>query len=185
MTLHLVTCHGPTLIAAASGFTRIPGWLGVAVAAVVLAPGASVAESVTVSIDDVTPPLASVDAGGRVTFVNAIEGDTVSVSVPSIGLLPARFASSAGSADAASRGSASGGGGGVAGADDGASVPVFGHLAGIAGASLDDRAAGEELADPGAAAQALPAAALAAVVALATATAALVRTHRASRTSRR
>ncbi len=334
------------------------GWLCVA-ASVVLAPGASAAESVTATIDDVTPPLASVDAGGRVTFVNAIKADTVSVSVPSIGVLPAqkasatvyrdvaltffgdprtlttgkstswtfpqttngsitytfrivpqaglaapvaeqvvslvrstldgdgapvtvpyvvqtilpdlpnvpsvgvpelpaievpdptggeppvddptglpdgdddgdtggggggggsddapasidgdiytygngaspqmkavdsaaarafdpaRFAPFAGSADAASRGSGAGGGGGVAGAYDGASVPVFGQLAGIDGAGLEEEAAGEQLATSGAAAQALPAAALAAVIALATVTAALVRTHQAQRTSSR
>ena len=332
------------------------GWLCVATASVVLAPGASAAGSVTVTIDDVTPPLASVDAGGRVTFVNAIKADTVSVSVPSIGVLPAqkasatvhrdvaitffgdrrtlatgtstswtfpqttngsitytfrivpqsglaapvaeqvvslvratldgdgapvtvpyvvqtilpdlpdvpsvgvpelpaievpdppggeppvddptdltdgddgddtpggpgggggpdddpepidgtvytygngappqmkavdsaaarafdpsRFAPFAGSADAASRGSGAGGGGGVAGAYDGASVPVFGQLAGIDGASLDDQAAGEQM---GATAQALPASALAAVVALATVIAALVQTSVASRRSR-
>jgi hypothetical protein len=66
------------------------GWLGVAVASVVMAPGASAAASVTVTIDDVTPPLASVDPGGKVTFVNAIEADKVSVSVPALGLLPAQ-----------------------------------------------------------------------------------------------
>ena len=333
------------------------GWLCVAAASVVLAPGASADDSVSVTIDDVTPPLASVDAGGRVTFVNAIKADTVSVSVPSIGVLPAQkasatvhrdvavtffgdkrtlttgkstawtfpqttngsitytfrivpqsglaapvadqvvslvratldgggtpvtvpyvvqtilpdlpnvpsvgvpelpaievpdptggqppvddpvarpddddttggngagdgggsgdgpesidgdiysygngaspqmkavdsaaarafdpagFAPSAGSAGAATSGA--GGGGGVAGAYDGASVPVFGQLAGIDGTSLDDEAAGEELATSGAGAPAMPAAALAAVIALATATAALVRTHQDRRTSRR
>ncbi len=96
---------------------------------------------------------------------------------------PARFAPWAGSADAASRGSGTGGAGGVAGAYDGASVPVFGRLAGIDGRSLDDQSAGEELA--AAPAQTVPASALAAVIALATVTAALVRTSQVSRSSRR
>lgn len=77
----------------------------------------------------------------------------------------------------------SGGAGGVAGGYDGASVPVFGQLAGLDGSSLDESAA-EEAAASSPAAQALPAAALAAVVALAAVTAALVRTHQASRSSR-
>jgi hypothetical protein len=70
----------------------------------------------------------------------------------------------------------------VPGGYDGASVPVFGELAG-----LETPAQGEDgVVDAGAAAStapALPAAALAAVVALATATAALVRTHQAHRAS--
>jgi hypothetical protein len=77
----------------------------------------------------------------------------------------------------------SSGSGGVAGGYDGASVPVFGQLAGLDGAGLDDQNA-EEAASSSPAAQALPAAALAAVVALAAVTAALVRTHQASRASR-
>ena len=76
-----------------------------------------------------------------------------------------------------------GSGGGMAGGYDGASVPVFGQLAGLDGSSLDESAA-EEAAASSPAAQALPAAALAAVVALAAVTAALVRTHQASRSSR-
>jgi hypothetical protein len=76
----------------------------------------------------------------------------------------------------------SGGSGGVAGTYDGASVPVFGQLAGLEGNGLDDQSAQE--ASSGSAAQTLPAAALAAVVALAAVTAALVRTHQASRARR-
>lgn len=93
---------------------------------------------------------------------------------------PARFASSQG----ASSGSASGssGSGGAPGSYDGASVPVFGQLAG-----LNSPALGEESADEVAAgrsdAPALPAAALAAVVALAAVFAALIRTHQAHRAS--
>jgi hypothetical protein len=330
------------------------GWLGVALVSVVMAPGASAASSVTVTIDDITPPLASVDPGGKVTFVNAIKADTVDVSVPALGLLPAqkadatvyrdvavtffgderklatgtstswtfpqttngsitytfrivpesglpspvadqvvalvektldnggtpvevpyivqtiapdlpnlpsvnvpelpsidlpdvtggdqpevdepvpgggdgivggggggggsitgpdpidgdiytygdgsapqggaldstasrafdpsRFAPSSGSAGDSSGGAGSGTGGGTAGTYDGASVPVFGQLAGVDGNSLDDRSA--EQAAPGSA-QALPAAALAAVVALATVVAGLVNTHRAQRVARK
>jgi hypothetical protein len=69
------------------------GWLCVAAVSVVFAPGASADSSVTVTIDDITPPLASVDPRGTVTFVNAIEADTVSVSVPALGVLPAQKAS--------------------------------------------------------------------------------------------
>jgi hypothetical protein len=78
----------------------------------------------------------------------------------------------------------SNGSGGLAGSYDGASVPVFGQLAGLDGAALDDRSAQETASSSSTAAQALPAAALAAVVALAAVTAALVRTHQASRASR-
>jgi hypothetical protein len=61
-------------------------------------------------------------------------------------------------------------------------VPVFGQLAGLDNASLEEDGSDAALADPGAgpAAQ-LPVPALAAVVALAAVTAALVRTHQASR----
>ena len=94
---------------------------------------------------------------------------------PSRVFVPGR---SDGSPDRAGSGS-----GGMAGSYDGASVPVFGQLAGLDGASLDESAAGEPTASSPAA-QTLSAAALAAVIALATATAALVRTHQASRSSR-
>ena len=77
---------------------------------------------------------------------------------------------------------ASGGSGGAPGGYDGASVPVFGQLAGLNGT-----AEGEDGVEEASAARsgtpALPTAALAAVVALATVTAALVRTHQANRTS--
>ena len=79
--------------------------------------------------------------------------------------------------------STAGGSGGVAGSYDGASVPVFGQLAGLDGAGLDDQSA-EQAASSSTAAQTLPAAALAAVVALAAVTAALVRTHQVSRAER-
>jgi hypothetical protein len=93
---------------------------------------------------------------------------------------PSRFPIVSG--NGARGGSGSGGAGGAPGSFDGASVPVFGELAG-----LETPAQGEDgAADAGAAgstAPVLPAAALAAVVALATVTAALVRTHQAHRAS--
>ncbi len=64
---------------------------------------------------------------------------------------------------------------------DGASVPVFGQLAG--GRSLEDQAAAEEPARRRA--QTLSVVALAAVIALATVTAALVRTSQVQRAARR
>ncbi len=94
---------------------------------------------------------------------------------------PIRFASSDGEASGSGSGAGTGSGsGGQAGTYDGATVPVFGQLAG-----LDSPALGEESADEVAAGRsdvpALPAAALAAVVALAAVTAALIRTHQAHR----
>ena len=76
------------------------------------------------------------------------------------------------------------GAGGLAGGYDGASVPVFGQLAGLDGSSLDESASAQDAGSSSPAAQVLPAAALAAVVALSAVTAALVRTHQASRSSR-
>ncbi len=76
------------------------------------------------------------------------------------------------------------GAGGVAGSYDGASVPVFGQLAGLDDPALEEQDAVSEAAAGSAAGQPLPAAALAAVVALAAVTAALVRTHQASRAAR-
>ncbi len=97
---------------------------------------------------------------------------------------PSRFfvpGESLGGAD----GSASGeGAGGQTGNYDGAAVPVFGQLAGLDSAALDEEAAARSDAAGQGSAPALPAAALAAVVALAAVTAALVRTHQAQRQSR-
>ena len=76
------------------------------------------------------------------------------------------------------------GSGGLAGSYDGASVPVFGQLAGLDGASLDEESATANASSSAPAAQTLPAAALAAIVALAAVTAALARTHQAQRSSR-
>ena len=77
----------------------------------------------------------------------------------------------------------SGGAGGQPGGYDGASVPVFGQLSGLDDASLDQQAGADRAADQGAG-RTLPAAALVAVIALATVTAALVRTHSLARSSR-
>ncbi|WP_162245186.1 hypothetical protein [Geodermatophilus sp. Leaf369] len=92
---------------------------------------------------------------------------------------PSRFATG----DAAS----TAGGGGNAGTYDGASVPVFGDLAGLGGGALGSGAGDdvETVADSAAGTPdpALSIPALAAVVALAGVTAALVRTHRAQRTA--
>jgi hypothetical protein len=90
---------------------------------------------------------------------------------------------SLGGVDRAGSGSGSGSGG-VAGSYDGASVPVFGELAGLDGASAEGGDVEEASAANASNAATLPAAALAAVVALAAVTAALVRTHQASRSSR-
>jgi hypothetical protein len=93
---------------------------------------------------------------------------------------PARFFVPGQSLGGADRG----GSGGVPGSYDGASVPVFGQLAGLDGSALDEESASQTAASQSGTAPALPAAALAAVVALATVTAALVRTHQAARASR-
>jgi hypothetical protein len=92
---------------------------------------------------------------------------------------PSRFSAAGGRTPSGSS-SSGGGAGGVAGQYDGASVPVFGQLAGLDGSDLEE--ADSAAAAPGAAsAPALPVPALAAVVALAAVTAALVRTHQAHR----
>ena len=93
---------------------------------------------------------------------------------------PARFSGPGRSLSGADRA----GSGGVAGGYDGAAVPVFGQLAGLDDAALDEANAAEDAAASSPAAQSLPAAALAAVVALAAVTAALVRTSQAARSSR-
>jgi hypothetical protein len=100
---------------------------------------------------------------------------------------PSRFAASGSSAGTSGSGSGGSGGttgsGGVAGGYDGASVPVFGQLAGLDGNGLNDQSATRD-ASSSTPAQTLPAAALAAIIALAAVTAALVRTHQAKRASR-
>src|SRR3954452_2432262 len=62
------------------------GWLAVLVGSVLQAPSASADPTAKVEIRDLTPPLVSVDAGGKVTFVNLIEDKPVQVGGG--GLLP-------------------------------------------------------------------------------------------------
>lgn len=80
------------------------------------------------------------------------------------------------------------GGGGVAGSYDGASVPVFGQLAGLNGSNLPSSGGDVEVASDSRASSpdpALSVPALAAVIALAGVTAALVRMHLAQRAATR
>jgi hypothetical protein len=66
------------------------GWLGIVGTAVALAPSASAAPSATIEIRNVTPPAASVDPGGRVTFVNKIPAENRGgISVPLVGSVSA------------------------------------------------------------------------------------------------
>jgi len=127
--------------------------------------------------------------------VPGVDGDQYTYTTGGVGpqLNPANVAAAsafdpsrltAAGSSAGGSGSGSGGSGGLAGGYDGASVPVFGQLAGLDGSRLDDRSAQRD-ASSATPPQTLPAAALAAVVALAAVTAALVRTHQASRASRR
>jgi hypothetical protein len=93
---------------------------------------------------------------------------------------PSRFAATAGAADSRRSAVPSGGSGGAAGTYDGASVPVFGRLAGLDAPDIaEETAAGADVA--AGAGPSLPLAALVAVVALASTTAGLVRTHLAGR----
>jgi hypothetical protein len=62
------------------------GWLAILVGSVLMAPSASADPTAKVEIRDLTPPLVSVDAGGKVTFTNLIEDKTVQVGGG--GLLP-------------------------------------------------------------------------------------------------
>jgi hypothetical protein len=96
---------------------------------------------------------------------------------------PSRYFVPGQSLGGADRGADRDGAGGVVGTYDGASVPVFGQLAGLDGAGLEEDAV-SEAASASSPARTLPAAALAAVVALVTVTAALVRTQQASCASR-
>ncbi|MCW2701569.1 MAG: hypothetical protein JWQ45_3104, partial [Blastococcus sp.] len=65
-------------------------WVGVATASVLMAPSAAAAQSATVEIRNVTPPAASVDEGGTVTFVNLIPAQNKGgISVPLVGSVSA------------------------------------------------------------------------------------------------
>jgi hypothetical protein len=66
------------------------GWLGVAAFSVLMAPSASAAPTATVGIRNVTPPVASVDKGGTVTFVNQIPAQSKGgISIPLVGSVTA------------------------------------------------------------------------------------------------
>lgn len=92
-----------------------------------------------------------------------------------------RFAAAVGDGTRGAGGRTGGGAGGLAGTYDGATVPVFGQLAGLDGTALDEESAQQDASADSSTTTTLPAAALAAVVALAAVSAALVRTHQASR----
>src|SRR3954449_4335344 len=65
-------------------------WVGVATASVLMAPSAAAASSATVEIKNVTPPAASVDKGGTVTFVNKIPAQNKGgISIPLVGSVSA------------------------------------------------------------------------------------------------
>src|SRR3954465_7348728 len=65
-------------------------WVGVATASVLMAPSAAAAPTATVEIKNVTPPAASVDKGGTVTFVNKIPAQNKGgISVPLVGSVSA------------------------------------------------------------------------------------------------
>ncbi|WP_157936785.1 hypothetical protein [Geodermatophilus chilensis] len=120
----------------------------------------------------------SYDTGGGSARMAPVDGAVAAAFDPS------RFAATSGASgtDGVRSVAAAGGSGGAAGTYDGASVPVFGRLAGLDDPDLtEESAAGTDVAADGATGQALPLAALVAVVVLASTTAALVRTHLAHR----
>jgi hypothetical protein len=96
---------------------------------------------------------------------------------------PSRFFASGNDATGTAAGPRSGSGG-LAGGYDGASVPVFGQLAGLNGTALDEESAQQDATAGSSSTGTLPAAALAAIVALAAVTAALVRTSQAASATR-
>src|SRR5688500_12238509 len=64
------------------------GWLGVAAFSVLMAPsaGAAPARDVRIEIRNLTPPAASVESGGTVTFVNKIPAENRGgISLPLLG----------------------------------------------------------------------------------------------------
>ncbi|WP_131801951.1 hypothetical protein [Klenkia taihuensis] len=130
-------------------------------------------------------PAPSVDGTGYAYGVPSTSGQLAPLDTSAAAAFdPSRFATG----DAASSRGNGSGGGGVAGSYDGASVPVFGQLAGLDGALPGGSGDDVEVASDSQAASpdpALSVPALAAVVALAGVTAALVRTHLAQRASSR
>src|SRR3954447_16253100 len=66
------------------------GWLGAAALALLMAPSAAAAPTATVEIKNLTPPVASVDKGGTVTFVNKIPAaNKGGISIPLVGSVSA------------------------------------------------------------------------------------------------
>src|SRR5215218_3967766 len=66
------------------------GWLVVAALSVLGAPSAAAAPAVTIEIKNLTPPAASVDPGGTVTFVNKIpQANKGGISIPLVGSVSA------------------------------------------------------------------------------------------------
>src|SRR3954465_4725198 len=64
------------------------GWLGVAAVSVLVAPdaGAAPSRAVTIEIKNLTPPVAGVESGGTVTFVNKIPpANKGGISIPLVG----------------------------------------------------------------------------------------------------
>jgi hypothetical protein len=133
-----------------------------------------------------TPAAVSGIDGNQYTYTTGGVGRQLSPSATAAASAfdPARLATAdSGSGTSGGGSGTTSGSGGLAGGYDGASVPVFGQLSGLNGSGLDDQSAQQD-ASSATPAQTLPAAALAAVIALAAVTAALVRTHQASRAGR-
>jgi hypothetical protein len=123
------------------------------------------------------------DTGAGAPQMAPVDSSAAAAFDPSRFYLPGQRT---GTPDGFSRSGGGAGSGGVAGTYDGASVPVFGQLAGLDGSNLDQASADSAVAAPPAGSSpALPVPALAAVVALAAVTAALVRTHQAHRAAQR
>ncbi|MDT0274426.1 hypothetical protein [Blastococcus goldschmidtiae] len=128
------------------------------------------------------PPVEGVP-GSQYTYATGAGAAQLSPGADSAGAAfdPSRFLGSGRSATE----STGSGSGGLAGTYDGATVPVFGRLAGLNGSDLDEEGGAlDTTADTASTTAPLPAAALAAVVALAAVSAALVRTHQAARASK-
>ncbi len=165
--------------------------VNVAVPSVPAAPSAPVDTPVTSGGEQTAAPTT-----GQQAPTSSVDGTGYSYGLPSTSGQLAPLDSSAAAAFDPSRfatGDASSsrtgtGGGGVAGSYDGASVPVFGQLAGLNGSLPGGSGNDVEVASDSQASSpdpALSVPALAAVVALAGVTAALVRTHLAQRASSR
>jgi hypothetical protein len=135
------------------------------------APPAAAPQPVAPQPQPAAPATSGVD-GSPYAYDTGVGAADMSPAGAQVGILDlSRFTPAAG-------GSVAGSGGGTGGYD-GAAVPVFGRPAGLADPALDEESATS--ADPAVAGGTLPLPALVAVVALAAATAALVRTQLATR----